>query len=450
VREQHQYPKNGKILNMVKVTIGNSVSKLEELSLQQFKELRDILSYQSTPQQRYFSRSYGNGVKYLLSKRGEFPTGLLYLVETYFSGFGVTYNDTRRVPVPYNEEIPLVLGYTPYLEQIDAALTAKALGRGIIVAPTGVGKSVIIALILKYLKVKALVIVPSLELKKQLTNTLSTILPNNTHITIMNVDSINIGDKTQYDCVIIDEFHHSGAKTYRKLNQINWKNTYYKFGLTATPFRSKDNERLLLESVLSQVIYEISYKTAVEKKYIVPMEAFYIEVPMVKIKGDKTSWPTMYSELVVNNKTRNEVIHRLLITFLRNQLSTICLVKEINHGEILSNRAVFNFVCGANDERYLIDYFNNGTIKTLIGTDSILGEGIDTKPCEVIIIAGLGRSKNRFMQSCGRAFRSYIGKTSCKVIIIKDLSHRWCVSHFKEQCKILKEEYDTIPTQLFI
>ena len=42
--------------------------------------------------------------------------------------------------------------------------------------------------------------------------------------------------------------------------------------------------------------------------------------------------------------------------------------------------------------------FNMGEIKTLIGTTGVVGEGVDTRPTEYVIIAGLGKSKPAFMQ----------------------------------------------------
>lgn len=433
---------------MPKLTIGNSTCKLEELTLSQYTDIRKLLSYQTSPQKSRFG--YGVQTKYLLAKNGEFPTGLLYLVNSYLETLtNTTTIDKRAVPAS-KVDFTLSLPYTPYPEQIDAGEAARAFKRGIIVAPTGLGKSVIIALIINNLKVKTLVVVPSLELKSQLSAYLNQVFNNSPNIVVQNVDSIDVKDPTRYDCVIIDEYHHSAAKTYQKLNKANWSHTYYKFGLTATPFRADDNERLLLESMLSQVIYEIEYQTAVSKGYIVRMEAYYVTVPPTKIKGNEKSWPSMYSELVVRNQVRNDIIMQLLGRFHVNKLATICLVKEIAHGNLVSSDQAFSFVNGSNDERYLIELFNNEKIRVLIGTDSILGEGIDSKPCEVVIMAGLGKSRPRFMQGCGRGFRRFGDKESCKVIIFKDMSHKWTKAHFKEQCKTLKEEYDIEPIELFI
>jgi superfamily II DNA or RNA helicase len=263
------------------------------------------------------------------------------------------------------------------------------------------------------------------------------------------VDSVTKLKNHSYNCVIIDEFHHSGAKTYRKLNDKFWNHIYYRLGVTATPFRSQEEETILLESVLAEVIYKITYEQAVEKGYIVPVDAYYIDVPTTQsAKNLPNNWKAVYNALVVNNEPRNNQIHELLLKLHAHKLSTLCLVKEIAHGEILGANGAFPFVNGQNDERHLIEGFSQGKIKTLIGTTGIIGEGIDTKPCEYVILAGLGKSKNAIMQQVGRGVRKFGDKESCKVIIFNDRSHVWTRRHYQEQVKILKEEYGVIPARL--
>lgn len=451
---------------MLKLTIDNSVCQLEGLSIEQHKKLKDILSYEISAQANFHAGGYRSTKRTLLGKNGHFPTGLCYLVEKFINhdldplvAIQTQIKDLRRVPQPLESTFKLSLGYEPYPEQIEAAKACKRFTRGIVCAPTGFGKSAVCALIINEVKVKTLVVVPSLELKRQLTADLQKAFKSQNvgsicdrpDIAVENVDAIDDGIDTQkildYDCVIIDEFHHSGANTYRKLNKTAFSRMYYKFGLTATPFRSQDNEKLLLESVLSQVIYKVEYQTAVERGYIVPMEAYYIEVPRTVIKGNTKSWPSMYSELVVHNEERNNMIQKLLGTFHVNKLSTLCLVKEIAHGNNLVEPTYF--ANGDNEDTpYLITMFNNRTLKTLVGTTGVLGEGVNTVACEYVIIAGLGKSKNSIMQQVGRAFRRSPGKESCKIILISDKSHRWTIAHFKEQCKILKDEYNIIPSRL--
>lgn len=445
---------------MVKLTIGNSECKAEGLNVKQLSELRAIMSYQADPQSAWHSGSPRSLTRHLMDKRGTFPTGLLYLFEEWAAKNKLkpSIATSRFRPAPRAGFPGATLEHAPYKEQSLAAEICEGMDRGIVVAPTGLGKSVIVVMIIHRLSVPTLVVVPNLELKRQLTETLSTsfgrkFVGDKNSKALICVENVAALDPKEvmsgYDCVIIDEFHHSGAKTYRELNKKAWKNVFYKFGLTATPFRSQDRERLLLESVLSKVIYRVEYKDAVAKGYIVPLEAYYLDVPKTSIQGNEASWPSMYSELVVNNIARNDLIGNLIDQLSKTDAPTLCLVKEVAHGQTLANITGFGFNHGEDDHnRERLLEFNLGERKTLIGTTGVLGEGVDTKPAEYIIIAGLGKSPNAIMQQIGRGLRKYKGKESCKVILLRDTSHKWTLNHFREQCKIIAREYGIKPVRL--
>lgn len=426
--------------------------KVEGVSVPQLEELRKILSYTLDPVKAHFGGFRSQGRRYLISKRGEFATGLLPIAEGHFKRHDIVYTriDTRIPPETGLGRAPLPLvGPTPYPEQREAALAAVARIRGTLCAPTGLGKSVIAAMIFSMLQVRTLIIVPTLELKRQLSESFKGFFGALDNVTIENIDSTTLKDAKDYDCLIIDEAHHVAARTYQKLNLKTWGNIYYRFFLTATPFRAKDEEQLLFEAIAGQVIYRIEYQTAVDKGYIVPLEAYYIELPKIKVKGD--TWAAVYSELVVNNKYRNRRIAELIDSFKESNISALCLVKEIAHGVNVGKESVHihAFANGVSEHtrEYILE-FNLKYRHTLIGTTGVLGEGVDTKPAEYVIIAGLGKSKNSIMQQIGRGFRTYPGKESCKIIIFLDKSHRWAESHFKAQVKILKEEYGVKPVKL--
>lgn len=424
---------------MIKLEINNSYSKVSGLNAQQERKLRDVLSYVVGGKNAYFS-GFGPRKRSLLSKRGEFPTGLLARVQDCMKEYGIICSDQRKRPKQIS---PIGLDIKPYQAQKLAVYKALEAGRGTISMPTGTGKSLVIAMIAAQLNVKTLVVVPSLEIKKQLSETLKD-LPN---VTVENIDSKTLQKPSNYDCLIIDEGHHVAAKTYQKLNKTAWAGIYYRFFMTATAFRNDTEETLLFESIAGDVIYRLTYQDAIKAKYIVPVEAYYVELP--KQKTNAYTWSEVYSELIVNNDYRNEVISVLTARLNSQNIPTLCLVKEVAHGKILSNMTGFSFVHGSDDDsRDYIRQFNSGNLKAVIGTTGILGEGIDTKPAEFIIIAGLGKAKSQFMQQVGRAVRNYPGKETAKIILFKDRSHKFTLRHFNEQKKILLAEYGVIPLKL--
>lgn len=424
---------------MIKIDIGNSYSKITGLTPFQEKQLREALSYVVGGKSAYYS---GFGVKRrsLLTKKNEFPTGLLYRVYDVVTPDMV--NDTRKKPVCLKKH-SFQYEVIPYGAQFEALHRALEASRGIISMPTGTGKGLVIKMLLNAFNVKFLVIVPSLELKKQLSETLKD-MP---YVTVENIDSKRLSKLIDFDGLIIDEGHHVAAKTYQKLNKTVWSNIYHRFFLTATPFRNDEEETLLFEAIAGRVIYKLSYKDAVKNKYIVPVEAYYLEV--AKQSTNAHSWSEVYSQLVVNNEARNDQITLLLLKLQASQSPTLCLVKEVRHGQILSDMTGLPFVSGADDaSRDYIRQFNTGEIKGLIGTDGILSEGVDTKPCEFVVIAGLGKAKSQFMQKVGRAVRTYPGKESAKIILFRDVSHKFTLRHYKEQAKILISEYGVKPIKL--
>jgi superfamily II DNA or RNA helicase len=479
---------------VITIVIGNSVCKVVGINRKQFSDLRERTMYVERtgrwimqiakdkrtgktlidPRTRKPMKKRVPEIlkHFLMDKRGQFPTGLLYIVEDYLAQAKVVvrYQDERVQP-RINQEIwdhvETVRKFQPYLEQTAAAAAALEYGRGIIVGPTGVGKSTIAAEIIDAFRVRTLLVVPSLELKRQLTEGLreyfgqSSVGPlvkgKPAHlVTVENVDALDPDKVIEgIDLVLIDEFHHSGAATYRQLNKTAWSKVYFKIGLTATPFRSRDAERLLLESVLSHVIYRIEYQTAVDKGYIVPMEAYYVELPEIKMKGPAKDWQSVYKELVVERPDRNKIIADMACNLEREGISALVLVKQVNHGKLISEfveaeGVQIPFVKGENDDnREVIQAFNKRKYNVMIGTNGILGEGVDTKPCEYVIVGGLGKSKNAFMQQVGRGFRRFGDKVSCKIVLFYDPTHEWTMEHFRSQCQYLLDEYGITPTKLF-
>lgn len=423
------------------------MSKVEGLNREQLSGLKELLSYDLDPQAVFFSGSHRTKA-YLIDKYGKFPTGLLPIVKTWLRGTLHHVSDARiRPSLDPSLFSNYKLCFEPYNEQLEAVRAAKVHCRGTFSMVTGSGKSYTMAMLVKELGLRTLIVVPNLNLKTQLTATFKAIFRDLSNITIENIDSPALATATDYDCLIIDEAHHVAASTYRKLNRKAWTGIYHRYFFTATPYRSNDEEQLLMESISGKIIYTLGYEKAVSQGLVVPMEAYYIDVPKREVEG--YTWAQVYNELVVSNVARNQIIGNLIAQLHFTGKSTLTLVKEIKHGEALSELTGAGFANGQNEDcQMLIEAFSAKKLTTLVATTGVAGEGTDTKAAEYIIIAGLGKSKNQFVQQCGRGFRRYPGKETVKVIIFRDLSHKWAKAHFKAQVKILRDEFGVIPVKL--
>lgn len=438
-------------MGMITVTMGNSYSRIQGLNLEQMKQLRTLLSYKIGYEQAKYIPNPANRVKYCVDLKGNFATGLIDRVEHFLlkSVIDCTIYNKCGYDRPYDKysrEIRLNLS-NPYPAQLEALRTILNHYRGVIAMPTGTGKSRVIAMLLASLKLRTLIVVPTLELKNQLRETLTASLNSMDGVTVENIDSTALLTATDYDCLIIDECHRSAAKTYRDLNKKQWRDIRRRYCFSATPFRNNKEEQLLYEGVCGEVIYSLSYADAVKQSYICPIEAYFYELPKSKPEG--YTYPQIYSELVVNNKTRNLLIAEIINTLYNQDKYGLCLVKEVAHGKILEGMTGIPFASGADeDSRIWIKRFKDGELKVLIATEGLLGEGVDTKPCEYVILCGIGKARSALMQKIGRTVRIYPGKESGKVIFFKDKSHKFPLTHFREECKVIREEYGIEPIKL--
>lgn len=385
----------------------------------------------------------------LISKSGEFMSGLVYMVEEWAKNQGVTLTieDHRVRPKSTLGMFSLELPAPFYPEQLEAIRAAVLHEQGTIEAATGFGKSFTMLGLVNRLQMKTLIVCPNLNLKTQLRETFLKAFGSLKNITIENIDSPTLKNAGSYDLLIVDEAHHSAASTYRKLNAKVWGNIFHRVFFTATPYRNLDSELLLMVGIAGQVIYRVPYAKALSRGYVAPVEAYFYELPKTKTTG--TTWPTVYKELVVDNEYRNNLIASLITSLHSNSKSTLVLVKEVAHGQKLSDLTGAAFAHGEGEDcQQLIKWFSEGKLSSLIATTGVAGEGCDTKAAEYVILAGLGKSKPAFLQQVGRGVRKYPGKSSCKVILFSDGSHKWPAEHFQAQATYLQDEFKTIPVQL--
>lgn len=428
----------------LELLVGNSYSRLSGLDTSLFKELRKLLSY--TPEGLAFA-GFAHP-KFLIDKKGCFPSGLIPRVKKFLSDKNVSLRviDPRLVPKPTPGMFKLQTSRTPYPDQEVAAQLAYTMPRLGIVAPTGSGKSFIIALIISKIQMRTLVVGPNLGIRDQLRADLKSMFGSLSNIEVENIDSPRLKKINDFDCLILDECHRSASATYQKLNKTQWSGIYRRYFLSATYFRNQESEQLLFEGIAGSVGYRLTYAEAVKKKYIVPVEAYY--VALQKQPTDAYTWAEVFSKLVVNNTARNEIIAVLILRLYSAGKSVLCLVKEVAHGKILSTLTGLPFVQGSTDDRQAIRDFSQGKILGLIATEGIMAEGIDSRACEYVVITSLGKAKSAFQQKIGRAVRVYPGKESAKIILFDDKSHKYTHKHFLAQKKILFDEYGIVPIKL--
>lgn len=246
--------------------------------------------------------------------------------------------------------------------------------------------------------------------------------------------------------LIIDEAHHSTAKTYRKvIDYIKEKVPYVKLiGLTATPFRTNDNEKGLLSRIYKDgvelgdvanndigIAYNISLKELISKNILSKpiFESYYTDESYGRSLGIKglesiqnldilpediqkeMAQSAARNQLIVKTYKENQKNYGQTIVFAVNivhaiQLTTLLKKEGINAAYIVSNiKDIVTgiTVSGKDNEKNLEDY-RSGKIKVLVNVN-ILTEGVDLPQTKTVFLARPTVSTILMTQMIGRALR---------------------------------------------
>lgn len=218
-----------------------------------FNELAKILSYE-IPGASFSKLPSFLKTKYLFAKgktNGHyyFPTGLLHQVIDYLKNKNINFQITdQRIKPKSKSTLNFSSRNIPPLRKYQEIIVSKAIEdcRGVIESATGTGKTRILIELINRLNLKTLVIVPSLSIleqtKNQLINSFGKTkvggIENSSNkqkqIVISNYQSLEkLEDKfwNSIDLLIIDEFHHSSANTFQKLNK-KFNSIFYRVGLS--------------------------------------------------------------------------------------------------------------------------------------------------------------------------------------------------------------------------
>lgn len=277
-------------------------------------------------------------------------------------------------------------------------------------------------------------------------------------IIISSKDSLNAGFDHLYKnwlkgneeiFLVIDEAHHATAKTYRKLIK-NLKEKVKQFrmiGLTATPFRTADNEQGLLAKVFSDnIIYKVDLRTLISRGIL--SEPIFEEVntdfDMTKFLSEEQLDNLNYFDIdtigkgtaktIAENDARNWVIvnryqknknkYKQTIVFALNQDNAIALKKLFAEAGVKADYVLSSIkdqstgvTISSKENKDKIDRFRKGDLDVLINVN-ILTEGTDLPNVQSIFLARPTISSILMTQMIGRGLRGEkVGGTKVSFIV---------------------------------
>jgi superfamily II DNA or RNA helicase len=224
----------------------------------------------------------------------------------------------------------------------------------------------------------------------------------------------------QFDYVVIDEFHHAAAKSYRRL--IECIQPGFLLGLTATPFRGDRQDILQLCNGNVIVSYELRF--GIETGVLCPYHYFGcfddVDYTQVRHNGLAYSIRDLEKALIVPQRDR------AIIRKWREKSEgkpTVAFCCSIKHAERVATSfnsegiaaAVYTSETDRQTRQQTLGDFKNGTVPVLCVVD-VLNEGADLPFIECLLFLRPTESKRIFYQQLGRGLRKYVGKSHCTVI----------------------------------
>jgi superfamily II DNA or RNA helicase len=359
---------------------------------------------------------------YVLIPRGFVRELLLYCKE-------------KRIPYKFNDErkklteVNYLFKGSLYDYQKAAVDTATKKEMGIIVAPPGSGKTIIGLSIIAQKKQPALIIVHRKQLFDQWIERIQSFFgiaepfigkivqgqqKIGTHITVAMIQSlagINASNDIfkSFGTIIIDECHHVPAKTFRQV--ISNFHCYYLYGLTATPIRKNNDEKLIFIHI-GEVIHEMKLPTqnnAAAKKVSVIIRVTELFVPF-DYKTDKAE---TLLQILIHDSSRNRLIIDDIISEVNTGKKVLVLTERKAHIQTLYQYLKTKFevitISGEDLEsakKIKFRQINSGNFQVLISTGQFLGEGADIPSLDCLVLAYPFSFEGKMVQYLGRVQRT--------------------------------------------
>jgi superfamily II DNA or RNA helicase len=348
-----------------------------------------------------------------------FVANLIFFCRKENIPFKIVDNRKKLDPVDFESNIEL--------RPEQKAAIEKTLDKdfGVIVSPPGSGKTVIGLEIIAQKSQPALIIVHRKQLFDQWMDRIQSFLkiPKKeigqigdqkvkigNKITVAMIQSLSRNKEIEiisgrFGTIIVDECHHIPAKSFREAI-VNF-NSYYLYGLTATPKR-KNNDEKLIYVYIGSILYNADQVEQIRQKQIkveINIRDTNLYVPF-NYRIDK--YETI-SRILIHDTNRNSLILDDIEKNSSRFKTFLILTERKAHVDILNLYLKGKYetitIHGEDSEssrKSKIEQLKQGHFKIVISTGQYFGEGIDLNNLECLMIAYPFAFEGKLIQYIGR------------------------------------------------
>ncbi|MFV9483254.1 DEAD/DEAH box helicase family protein [Christiangramia sp. ASW11-125] len=317
---------------------------------------------------------------------------------------------------------------------------SKGWKKGIVILPTGTGKTYLSAFDSQNAEGRILFVVHRLDILAQSKAAFEKVYPNakiglltgehrenvyDSKILFASKDSLRNPEtlksftQNEFDYIIVDEVHHGQAPTYRIILDYFIPNVFM-LGLTATPDRMDRKD--IFELFDYQKVYEYTLNDAIENGFLVPYTYYglrdNIDYNNIRHNGNKYNVADLDRHLII--KERNVKIYDEYLTKGKgNKALGFCC--SIEHADAMAkffnekgipSVSITSKTANRDNE---VEKFRNSEY-TVAFTVDLFNEGVDFPDLRVLMFLRPTESKTIFFQQLGRGLRLCGGKDNVVVI----------------------------------
>ena len=213
-----------------------------------------------------------------------------------------------------------------------------------------------------------------------------------------------------FDTIIVDECHHSAAKSYRRI--LDYFEPRLTLGFTATPNRG---DRVRLDDVFSRIIFHRDLRWGIENGYLTDIYCL-----RVNIGYDLSAVRTRMGDYAPGElaEAMDGTADAIAEAYEKYAVgATLIFAVSIHQAEEIAARIAGAVVVTGEtkDRAEIIRSFTDGKIPCIVNC-MVFTEGTDIPRVETVMIARPTQSEALYAQMVGRGLRLYPGKERLTLI----------------------------------
>jgi superfamily II DNA or RNA helicase len=414
------------VTNQIVVARSQLTSELVDF----LKEELNFLNTEYSIKRRLGKSTYGIPKYFkLIEESGDavlLPRGFLNKLAAFLIEHGINHSILCEPPSLDEISFKSTIDLTP--SQTMAVEAAIAHEQGVIVAPSGSGKTIIGLELVARRKLPALILVHRRQILDQWVERIQAFLGiPKAHVGQYSGTKKKIGNqitvgllqslgrqhdlselKNRFGTIVVDECHHIPASTFREV--VAQFNPHFLYGLTATPKRKHNDEKLIY-------VYVGDIVACIETTDYSPVSPVVAQPTEVVVKTTSLTIPFKFttdqfrllSKVVCFDTARNQLIVEDVMRETAGGKKVLILSERKEHLEVLNlyfkGKCETIVISGDDSTRARkskVQQIEHGHYQAILSTGQFFGEGVDIRGFTCLVLAFPFSFEGKLIQYLGR------------------------------------------------